>query len=60
MENRSPVILAVQSQTYDDVTVPGVVVEVDAAMAEDLGAFEESALTEYEAWASNWDLSLEP
>ena len=59
MENPSPIILAVQSETYDDVTTPGVIVEVDAGMAEELGAFEESALTESEAWGSNEDLAEE-
>ena len=59
MENPSPIILAVQSETYDDVTTPGVIVEVDAGMAEELGAFEESALTESEAWDSNQDLAEE-
>jgi type IV secretion system protein VirB1 len=59
MENPSPIILAVRSETYDDVTTPGVIVEVDAGMAEELGAFEESALTEREAWDSNQDLAEE-
>ena len=57
MEKPSPLILAVQSETYDDITTPGVIVEVDAGMAEELGAFEESALTESEAWGSNADLA---
>ena len=59
MEKPSPLILAVQSETYDDVTTPGVIVEVDAGAAEELGAFEESALTESEAWGSNEDLAEE-
>jgi hypothetical protein len=59
MENPSPIILAVRSETYDDFTTPGVIVEVDAGMAEELGAFEESALTESEAWDSNQYLAEE-
>jgi hypothetical protein len=59
MEKPSPLILAVQSETHDDITTPGVIVEVDAGTAEELGAFEESALTENEAWDSNADLAEE-
>ena len=47
---------AVLSDDLADLLVPGVVVEVDAGEAESLGAFEETALTEAEAWASNADL----
>jgi type IV secretion system protein VirB1 len=39
--------------------VPGVVVELDASEAEDLGAFEETALTEAEAWEANGDLDAD-
>lgn len=39
-----------------DFMVPGVVVEVDPEEAESLGAFEETALTEAEAWESNMDV----
>jgi hypothetical protein len=31
-------------------------VELDAGMAEDLGAFEETALSEADAWEANADL----
>ena len=36
--------------------MPGVVVELDAHEAETLGAFEETALTEADAWDANADL----
>ncbi len=48
---------AVLSDSLADLMVPGVVVEVDAGEAESLGAFEETALTEAEAWDANADLS---
>jgi hypothetical protein len=38
-----------------DFATPGVVVEVDPDDAEALGAFEEIALSEADAWASNAD-----
>lgn len=47
---------AIISTTLDDLLVPGVVVELDAREAEDLGAFEETALSEGEAWEANADL----
>jgi hypothetical protein len=47
------------SGSIADLTTPGVVVEVDAAEAESLGAFEETALTEAEAWDANADLDPE-
>lgn len=37
----------------------GVVVEVDPDVAEAMGAFEETALTEAEAWESNADIDTE-
>ena len=54
-----PVIPAVISNTLDDLLVPGMVVELDARDAEDLGAFEETALTEAEAWEANADLDAD-
>ena len=58
MENRKPdIVIPVRSESYSDVTIPGVIVELDAAAAEDLGAFEETALNEEDAWASNIDLT---
>ena len=51
----SPVI----SITVDDLLVPGVVVELEAGEAEDLGAFEETALTAADAWEANADLDAD-
>lgn len=51
-----PAANALLSDDIADLLVPGVVVEVDAAEAESLGAFEETALTEAEAWDANADL----
>ena len=51
---RGPII----SHTFADLLVPGVVVELDAREAEDLGAFEETALTDAEAWEANADLDM--
>ncbi len=50
---------ALLSDDPADMMVPGVMVEVDAAEAERLGAFEETALTESDAWESNADLGDE-
>lgn len=50
---------ALLSNDFADLLVPGVVVEVDAAEAENLGAFEETALTEAEAWNANADLETD-
>ena len=56
---RDPTAQAVISTNLDDLLVPGVVVELDAREAEDLGAFEETALTEAEAWEANVDLDAD-
>ena len=50
---------AVLSESFADVTTPGVVVVLDAGEAEQLGAFEETALTEADAWESNLDLEAD-
>ena len=47
---------AALSDSMADLLVPGVVVELDTAEAEALGAFEERALTETDAWEANADL----
>jgi hypothetical protein len=47
---------AMLSDDLADLMVPGVVVELDAGEAESLGAFEETALTEADAWDANADL----
>ena len=56
---RDPNADALLSDDPADMMVPGVMVEVDAAEAERLGAFEETALTEAEAWEANADLGDE-
>lgn len=53
---RNPSAEGLLSSTLADLLIPGVVVEVDAAEAESLGAFEETALAEAEAWEANADL----
>ena len=50
---------ALLSDNLADLMVPGVLVEVDASVAESLGAFEETALTEAEAWDANADLGAD-
>ncbi len=55
----APAAGALLSDDMADLLVPGVVVEVDAAEAESLGAFEETALTEAEAWDANADLETD-
>ena len=60
--NRKPLAAVTDALLSDDLAdllVPGVMVEVDAAEAESLGAFEETALTEAEAWESNADLGTD-
>lgn len=44
------------SNNLDDLGSPGVIVIVEPEEAADLGAFQETALTEEEAWESNWEL----
>jgi len=56
---RDPPVRPVLSGSIADLTTPGVVVVVDAAEAESLGTFEETALTEAEAWDANADLDPE-
>ena len=55
---RDPISTAIVSTTPDDLSIPGVVVELDAYEADDIGAFEETALTEGEAWEANVDLEM--
>ena len=50
---------ALLSDDYRDLMTPGVVVELDAGEAESLGAFEETALSEADAWEANADLAGE-
>ena len=51
-----PIADAVLSDSFADFGTPGVVIVLDAGEAEQLGAFEETALTEADAWDSNLDL----
>lgn len=51
-----PIADALLSGSFADFGIPGVVIVLDAGEAEQLGAFEETALTEAEAWESNCDL----
>jgi hypothetical protein len=50
---RGSVTSAAVSTSFADLLVPGVVVELDAGEAADLGAFEETALSEAAAWDAN-------
>jgi hypothetical protein len=43
------------SHNLEDMAIPGVMVAVDPDEAESLGAFHETALSEADAWESNWD-----
>jgi hypothetical protein len=43
------------SLSLDDLMTPGVMVEVDPDVAGELGAFEETALSEDDAWDANAD-----
>jgi type IV secretion system protein VirB1 len=56
---RDPTAHVVISTTLDDLLVPGVVVELDAREAEEIGALEETALTEADAWEANADLDTD-
>jgi type IV secretion system protein VirB1 len=47
----------VVSYDIDDALTPGIMVEVDAELAEELGAFEETALSEAAAAEANKDLA---
>jgi len=53
-----PIVTAILSTSPDDLLIPGVVVELDAHEADALGAFEENALGEAEAWEANADLDM--
>lgn len=53
-----PTSTAIVSSSLEDLLIAGVVVELDAYEADDVGAFEENALTEAEAWEANADLDM--
>ena len=47
------------SRSPDDLLMPGVVVEVTPDEAAAMGAFEETALSEDDAWEANADVGVE-
>lgn len=47
----------IHSSNINDAETPGVVVDLDQETAEREGAFEETALSEEEAWEANADLT---
>jgi hypothetical protein len=47
---------AIISENLDDLSIAGVIVEVDPEEADRLGAFAEDALDEETAWDANADL----
>ena len=51
-----PITDALLSDDFADFGIPGVMIVLDADEAEQLGIFEETALTEADAWESNLDL----
>lgn len=56
----APRVDPVVSQSQEDGATPGVQVEHTAAEAEANGAFQETAMTEADAWESNADLADDP
>ena len=54
--SNDPSAAALLSIDPADMMLPGVVVEMDAAEAESHGAFEETALSEADAWDANTEL----
>lgn len=55
LQPRPPVL----SSSLDDLLIPGVIVEVDAGVADEHGAFLEYAISEADAWDANGDLPFE-
>ena len=51
--------LPVISESENDLKTPGVQVEFTAADAERMGAFQETAISESDAWESNADLAAD-
>jgi type IV secretion system protein VirB1 len=56
----SPTTDPLVSRNLDDATTPGVMVELDPEAADLAGAFEETALSEADAWDANADIEEEP
>lgn len=57
MNDSTKADVAVVSTSLQDTETPGVQVEYTAAEAEENGAFEETALSEHDAWQANADLA---
>jgi len=53
------IVKPVISQSEEDMGTPGVQVEYTADIAEQYGAFEETAMSEKDAWESNMDMEFE-
>ena len=53
---KPPIAAVVISENLADLTVPGVIVELDPDEADRAGAFLDDALDEETAWESNADL----
>lgn len=60
MNDTKETVVPVVSQSADDAETPGVQVEYTADAAEQNGAFEETAMSEKEAWEANADLPADP
>ena len=54
-----PAPAPILSPTPADLGTPGAIVEVDAETAATMGAFEETALSEADAWNANADIAAE-
>jgi hypothetical protein len=52
---KKPAADAIISESMDDLSVPGVIIELDPDEAERAGAFVEDAIDEATAWDSNAD-----
>ncbi len=50
--------MPIYSSNPDDLQFPGVILIVDPEEADDMGAFEETAMSEEDAWESNMDLGV--
>jgi hypothetical protein len=53
INEKEAILKPVISSNLEDLDTPGVMVEVDPEEADLLGAFEETALSEEDAWLSN-------
>jgi len=60
MNDTKETVTPVVSRLVEDAETPGVQVEYTADVAEQNGAFEETAISEKEAWEANIDLAEDP